>query len=90
MANYIMLITYSFDGDYVSVPCETEEEAIQKMNEYLKEEVETVIKESEYIPIVKRYDDSLEAELFYIDNEMYIDTNTDIGRYKVIKIDHLA
>ena len=82
---YIMLITYSFDSDYVAVRCETEKEAIDKLNEYLNEEIETVEEESEYTPIVREHMDTLK-ELIYEEDEAYIDSNTDIAEYRVIEV----
>lgn len=52
MKKYILTITYNFDSDYVSKAFDTEEAAIQELNRYLSEEVETIRRESEYEPSV--------------------------------------
>ena len=85
MTNFIMLITYSFDSDYIAVPCETEEEAIEWLNVYLKREVQTVIDENEYKPVVREYMDTLK-ELVYEEDENFIDSDADIAEYRVIEI----
>lgn len=82
---YIMLITYSFDTDYIVVRCETEKEAINKLNEYLNEEIEVVKDESEYTPIVREHMDTLK-ELIYEEAEEYIDSDSDIAEYRVIEV----
>jgi len=82
---FVMLITYSFDSDYVAVKCETEKEAIDKLNEYLDEEIKTVKEESEYTPIVIEHMDTLK-ELIYEEDEGYIDSGTDIAEYRVIEV----
>ena len=87
MSGFIMLITYSFDTEYVSVPCDTDEEAIAKLREYLAEETEIVEREFGYTPVVREHSDT-EVELFYIDDLDYVDSDTDIATYKVIEIDH--
>jgi hypothetical protein len=82
---FVMLITYSFDSDYVAVKCETEKEAIDKLNEYLDEEIKTVEEESEYTPVVREHMDTLK-ELIYEEDEAYIDSDTDIAEYRVIEV----
>lgn len=82
---YVMLITYSFDADYVAVRCETEKEAIDKLNEYLNEEIEIIKNESEYTPIVMEHMDTLK-ELIYEEAEEYIDSSSDIAEYRVIEV----
>lgn len=91
---YIMLITYSFDTDYVIIPCESEEEAKRIMEEYFEDEINCVLKESEYQPTRITMDDH-ESVLVYFDQE-YQEYNIDASNYqehdyavyKVIEIDH--
>lgn len=45
MKEYIVVITYNFDTDFVAVKCKTYEEAVEKLNELLNEEIETVKRE---------------------------------------------
>ena len=80
MTNYIMLITYSFDGDYVAVPCQTQGDAIEKLYEYLEAEIEECVKETGVTPKERNYGD-LEVHLFYTDDG-------DEACYRVIEIGH--
>lgn len=57
MKEYIVVITYNFDTDFVAVKCKTYEEAVEKLNELLNEEIEIVKRESEYTPSVLRFTD---------------------------------
>ena len=57
MKEYIVVITYNFDTDFVAVKCKTYEEAVEKLNELLNEEIETVKRENEYTPSVLRFTD---------------------------------
>lgn len=60
MKTYIVTITYNFDGDYVAKKCNTYQDAIKLLNEYLNTEVQTVINECEYEPSVLRwYEDDI-------------------------------
>lgn len=51
---YVFTITYSFDGDYVAKKCNSYEEALEMLNNYLEEEIKTVENEQEYTPSVIR------------------------------------
>lgn len=55
MKEYIVVITYNFDTDFVAVKCKTYKEAVEKLNELLNEEIETVKRENEYTPSVLRF-----------------------------------
>lgn len=81
---YIMLITYSWDSDYIAVPCNDDIEAMEWLNRYLDEEVKTIREENEYEPTIIRHNDEL-VELMY-DEELAIDSNTDVATYRVIEI----
>ena len=83
--NYIMLILYSWDLDYIAKPFATEKEAIQEMNRYLNKEIEIIRKENEYEPIVK-YNDDTEVILLYTDDEYQSDADKAV--YKVIETSH--
>ncbi len=52
MKIYIFSITYNFDGDYVAKKCSTYKEAVKMLNDFLKEEIQTIRTESEYNPCV--------------------------------------
>lgn len=84
---YILLIIYSFTTDYIALPCKTEKEAIEKLDEYLNTEIETVKKESGYEPIKIRHDET-ETELVYESDKAFIDEDSDKAIYKVIEIEH--
>ena len=79
MTTHIMLITYSFDSDYVSIPCSSEKEAIERLHEWLNEEIRITEKENEYTPEMREYSD-VEVELVY--------SGDDVATYRVIEIDH--
>lgn len=57
MKEYIVVITYNFDTDFVAVKCKTYEEAVEKLNELLNEEIEIVKRENKYTPSVLRFTD---------------------------------
>ena len=57
MKEYIVVITYNFDTDFVVIKCKTYEEAVEKLNELLNEEIEIVKRENEYTPSVLRFAD---------------------------------
>lgn len=57
MKEYIVVIIYNFDTDFVAEKCKTYEEAVEKLNELLNEEIEIVKRESEYTPSVLRFTD---------------------------------
>ena len=91
--NFIMLITYNFTSDYVSIPCKTEEEAVLWLHKFLDEEIATIKEEQGYDPVVKTLCDSgafTEIKLLYIDDEAYFDACTDVATYRVIEIKHGA
>ena len=57
MKEYIVVIIYNFDTDFVAEKCKTYEEAVEKLNELLNEEIEIVKRENEYTPSVLRFAD---------------------------------
>lgn len=57
MKEYIVVITYNFDTDFIAIKCKTYEEAVEKLNELLNEEIEIVKRENEYTPSVLRFAD---------------------------------
>lgn len=88
MKKYIMVITYSWDTAYVAVPCNTYEDAVETLNSYLKEEIETIKEECEYEPIVWERTVDLK-ELVYEESDLYIDSKTDVAEYRVIEVSNL-
>ena len=75
---FIMLITYSFDTDYVSVPCKTEEEALCVLHKYMQDEIKVTQEEREYTPQVIKMSDT----------EYYLYSDHDYAVYKVIEARH--
>lgn len=57
MKEYIVVIIYNFDTDFVAEKCKTYEEAVEKLNKLLNEEIETVKRENKYTPSVLRFTD---------------------------------
>ena len=90
---FIMLIAYSFDTDYVSVPCKTEEEALCVLHKYMQDEIKITQKEREYTPQVIKMSDT-EYYLSYADAEYcgIVDAGNysdhDYAVYKVIEARH--
>lgn len=93
MKEYIVVITYNFDTDFVAVKCKTYEEAVEKLNELLNEEIETVKRENEYTPSVLRFTDDdviLVYESGYTLDSKNVSTREhllqDCAFYKVIEV----
>ena len=88
---FLMLITYSFDVDYVAVPCKTEEDAIQEMARYLETETGIVKSEHGYTPLVITMSET-EKVLVYEDIESGINETNYMpfnhAVYKTIEINH--
>ena len=78
MKFYIFTITYNFDGDYVAKECDTYEEALKMLNNYLTEEIETVKTESEYEPSVLKWNED-DVTLVYAEG---YNTNPIENRYR--------
>lgn len=57
MKIYIFTITYNFDGDSVVKKCDTYEEAVNMLDNFLEEEVQIVRTESEYEPSVLKWNE---------------------------------
>ena len=88
---YILVITYNFDGGYVAKKCETYEDAIKLLNDYLEEEVRIVKTESEYEPSVLRWEDDDVTLVYasgYTKEEMSRNyAIEDCAYYKILKIE---
>lgn len=52
---YVFTITYNFDGAYIAKKCNTFEEAMKMMNDYLEEEIKTIKDESGYEPSIIKW-----------------------------------
>ena len=88
---YILAITYNFDGGYVAKKCETYEDAIKLLNDYLEEEVRIVKTESEYEPSVLRWEED-DVTLVYASGYTKEEMNRnyaieDCAYYKIFEIE---
>ena len=83
---YIFTITYSFDGDYVTMKCDNYEEAVKMLNDYLEEEIKTVENEQEYTPSVIR-DSEDDVTLIYAEGETENYHIEDYACYKVFEVE---
>lgn len=83
---YIFTITYSFDRGYVANKCNSYEEAIKMLNNYLEEEIKTVENECEYIPSVIR-DSEDDVTLIYAEGETENYHTEDYACYKVFEVE---
>ena len=88
---YVLAITYNFDGGYVAKKCETYEDAIKLLNDYLEEEVRIVKTESEYEPSVLKWEEDDVTLVYasgYTKEEMNRnDTIEDCVYYKILEIE---
>lgn len=71
----LMLVTYSFNQDYIAVPCESEYKAKECIKKYIDEEIEKVKKEYHYTPLTYSETDD-NVTLFYTSRNINLDTNT--------------
>ena len=55
MKIYIFTITYNFAGHSVARKCDTYEEAVKMLNDFLEEEIQIIKAESEYNPSVLKF-----------------------------------
>lgn len=83
---YIFTITYSFDTDYVAKKCNSYEEAIKMLNDYLNEEVKIVQNESEYTPSIIR-DNVDDVTLIYAEDETENYHTEDCAYYRVFEVE---
>lgn len=57
MKIYVFTITYNFDGDYIAKKCNTHEEAVIMLNDFLTEEIKVIQTECEYTPSVLEWNE---------------------------------
>lgn len=94
MKIYIFSITYNFDGDYVAKKCNTYEDAVQLLNEYLKEEIQVTQTECEYKPSVLQWSED-DITLVYaegyntnpIDNKGRYYATEDCAYYRIFEVE---
>ena len=91
MKIYIFNITYNFDGDYIAKKCDTYDEAIGMLNDFLEKEVQEVAAGSEYNPSVLRWsqdDVTLVYAEGYSTKEINMNYNAeDCAYYRVFEVE---
>lgn len=50
MKMFILTITYNFEKDSVVIKCDSYEDAVERLNNFLDKEVQTIKTENNYIP----------------------------------------
>lgn len=96
MKIYIFSITYNFDSDYIAKKCDTYEEALAMLNDYLKKEIKIISEEFDYTPSVLAWADD-DITLVYAEgysrNSSTIDLNNskydkeDCAYYRIFEVD---
>ena len=86
----IMLVEYSWDVDYIAVPCEDREEALEWRQKYIELEIQTERNEKGYTPSVVNVNDT-ETVLIYAEG---IKDYSAVSEYehmtlKIIEIGHM-
>lgn len=71
----LMLVTYSFNQEYIAVPCDNENEAKECIKKYINDEIERVKEELHYTPITYSETDD-NVTLLYTSENINLDTNT--------------
>lgn len=91
MKIYIFNITYNFDGDYIAKKCDTYDEAIAMLNDFLEKEVQVIAAESEYNPSILRWsqdDVTLVYAEGYSEKEINMNYNAeDCAYYRVFEVE---
>lgn len=87
---YMMLITHSWDSDYIAVPCMNEDDAIIWRERYLTEEQHTIRAEQKYDPYVITIDDTEKILVYTKDfNPKEMDYHDyDFAIYKIVQAGH--
>lgn len=78
MKIYIFTITYNFDTDAIVIKCNTYEEALQKLKDFLKDEVRSIRTESGYEPSVLDWEE-YDVTLVYAEGYSRSDGNMNYG-----------
>ena len=87
---YIVTITYNFDGSYIAKKCDTREEAVKMLHDYLDEEVVTIRTESEYSPSVLEWSEDDIALVYaegYTDDSYENYALEDCAYYRVLEVE---
>ena len=88
---YIFNITYSFDGGYIAKKCDTYDEALAMLNDYLEKEIQEVVVEGEYNPSVLKWSED-DVTLVYAEgyskNETSLNyTAEDCAYYRIFEVE---
>lgn len=71
----LMLVTYSFNQEYIAVPCDSEDEAKECIKKHISDEIKRVEEELHYTPITYSETDD-NVTLLYTSENINLDTNT--------------
>ena len=86
---FIFTITYNFDGDYVAKKCDTYEEAVKTLKEYLTTEIKVIKEDCDYTPSVLQFE---EDDVLLVYNEGYVFSGNrdyaleDCAHYRIFEI----
>ena len=91
MKIYIFNVTYNFDGDYVAKKCNSYDEALAMLNNFLEKEVQEVVAGSEYNPSVLKWSDD-DVTLVYAEGysteEINMNYNAeDCAYYRIFEVE---
>lgn len=70
MKKFIISIIYNFDIDIIQKVCESKEQAVHTMNQMLAEEVQTVMRENQYAPVVVKHDECNVTLMYITEDEL--------------------
>ena len=88
---YIFTITYNFDDDYIAKKCDSYQDALALLIQYLKEEINIVKTESEYTPSVVQF--QLDDIALVYEENVTLDnykehTNADTAYYRIFEVEN--
>ena len=88
--DYVFVITYNFDNDYIIRKCNSDKKAVELLQKYLQDEIETIVSECGYQPSVLAWDET-DVTLVYAEGYTTDDMNRnhaleDCAYYRVFKI----
>ena len=91
MRIYIFNVTYNFDEEYIAKKCDTYDEALAMLNDFLKKEVQEVVDGNEYNPSVLKWSDD-DVTLVYAEGytieEISMNYNVeDCAYYRIFEVE---
>lgn len=91
MKIYIFSVTYNFDGDYIAKKCDTYNEALTMLNDFLEQEVKEVVAGSEYSPSILKWTDDDVTLVYaegYTTEEISMNYNAeDCAYYRIFEVE---